>query len=66
VTYQVGVIAPSSPVLQHSSLRRFGDNYLTLVAAHEIENLAGHELAYRLLADLVGGKAGKNVRDQFA
>ena len=35
VTYQVGVIAPSSPVLQHSSLRRFGDDYLTLVAAHE-------------------------------
>jgi len=39
VTYQVGVIAPSSPVLQHSSLRRFGDDYL---AAHEIENVAGH------------------------
>jgi hypothetical protein len=60
VTYQVGVIAPSSPVFQHStrpcliwlvkvaSLRRFGDDYLTLVAAHEIENVAGHELAYRL------------------
>ena len=43
VTYQVGVIAPSSPVLQHSSLRRFGDDYLTLVAAHEIENVLGHD-----------------------
>jgi len=97
VTYQVGVIAPSSPVLQHSSLRRFGDDYL---AAHEIENVAGHltcvpaaakglvthkivlacvldwrdlddevgwrvKTTRRLLADLVGGEAGRNMRDQF-
>ena len=41
------------PRFQHSSLRRFGDDYLTLVAAHEIENVAG-------------GEAGRNIREQFA